>query len=281
MSNYLLFNGQLQQDGERLLPVTNRGFCYGDGFFESMLVSNGRIPFLQGHWQRLLRVCKFLRIQIPESFTQERFNQFALGLVEKNGLTNARIRFQGYRMGKGRYAPENNLLGWSMVCQGLESSGYQLNKKGLHVEVCTTHSINPAPQSSFKSSNSLPYVLGGIFASENKLDDCFLLDCEGFIAEATGSNVFLLKGNELVTPDLSNGGVSGVMRSVVLQEAHTFGLKTTSELVSFEDVLEADECFFTNASKGIQWIGAVGKKRFYKRGAEKLINHINAKFQLN
>jgi branched-chain amino acid aminotransferase len=168
-----------------------------------------------------------------------------------------------------------------MVCQGLESSGYQLNKKGLHVEVCTTHSINPAPQSSFKSSNSLPYVLGGIFASENKLDDCFLLDCEGFIAEATGSNVFLLKGNELVTPDLSNGGVSGVMRSVVLQEAHTFGLKTTSELVSFEDVLEADECFLTNASKGIQWIGAVGKKRFYKRGAEKLINHINAKFQLN
>jgi branched-subunit amino acid aminotransferase/4-amino-4-deoxychorismate lyase len=71
------------------------------------------------------------------------------------------------------------------------------------------------------------------------------------------------------------------MRSVVLQEAHTFGLKTTSELVSFEDVLEADECFLTNASKGIQWIGAVGKKRFYKRGAEKLINHINAKFQLN
>ena len=281
MSNFLLFNGELKREGEPLLPVTNRGFCYGDGFFESMRVSNGKAPFVKGHWQRLIRVCKFLRLQIPESLTEARFNQFALALVEKNGFKNARIRFQGYRLGEGRYAPENNFLGWSMVCQEFESSAYQLNKKGLHVEVCTTHSINPAPQSSFKSSNSLPYVLGGIFASDNKLDDCFLLDSEGFIAEATGSNVFLLKGNELVTPDLSNGGVSGVMRSVVLQEAKSLGLKTTSELISLEDVLEADECFLTNASSGIQWVGAVGKKRFYKRGAEKLINHINTKFQLN
>ena len=281
MSNFLLFNGELKRDGEPLLPVTNRGFCYGDGFFESMRVSNGKLPFVKGHWQRLIRVCKFLRLQIPELLTEERFSQFALALVEKNGFVNARIRFQGYRVGEGRYAPENNVLGWSMVCQELETSALQLNKKGLHLDVCTTHSINPAPQSSFKSSNSLPYVLGGIFASDNKLDDCFLLDSEGFIAEATGSNVFLLKGNELVTPDLSNGGVSGVMRSVVLQEAKSLELKTTSELVSLEDVLEADECFLTNASSGIQWVGAVGKKRFYKRGAEKLINHINTKFQLN
>ena len=281
MSNFLLFNGELKRDGEPLLPVTNRGFCYGDGFFESMRVSNGKLPFVKGHWQRLIRVCKFLRLQIPELLTEERFSQFALALVEKNGFVNARIRFQGYRVGEGRYAPENNVLGWSMVCQELETSALQLNKKGLHLDVCTTHSINPAPQSSFKCSNSLPYVLGGIFASDNKLDDCFLLDSEGFIAEATGSNVFLLKGNELVTPDLSNGGVSGVMRSVVLQEAKSLGLKTTSELVSLEDVLEADECFLTNASSGIQWVGAVGKKRFYKRGAEKLINHINTEFQLN
>ena len=281
MSNFLLFNGELKRDGEPLLPVTNRGFCYGDGFFESMRVSNGKLPFVKGHWQRLIRVCKFLRLQIPELLTEERFSQFALALVEKNGFVNARIRFQGYRVGEGRYAPENNVLGWSMVCQELETSALQLNKKGLHLDVCTTHSINPAPQSSFKCSNSLPYVLGGIFASDNKLDDCFLLDSEGFIAEATGSNVFLLKGNELVTPDLSNGGVSGVMRSVALQEAKSLGLKPTSELVSLEDVLEADECFLTNASSGVRWVGAVGKKRFYKRGAEKLINHINIKFQLN
>lgn len=278
MSNFLLFNGEFYVKEESLLSIANRSYCYGDGFFESIRISNGTIPLAKVHWQRMLRTCAFLRIQIPISFSEKSFTQFALALAEKNGFKNARIRFQGYRMGEGRYTPESNVLGWSMVCEQLEDETYQLNKKGLHVEVCTTHRINPAPQSSFKSSNSLPYILGGMFVSDNKLDDCFLLDSEGFIAESTGSNVFLLKGNELVTPDLSHGGVSGVMRSVVLHEAAHLGLKTSQELVSLEDVLEADECFLTNAICGIQWVGAVSKKRFYKRCAEKLIAHINSTY---
>ena len=275
MSNYLLFNGEFHAKEEALLTVANRSYSYGDGFFESIRISNGKMPLAKVHWQRILRTCAFLRIQVPVSFSERNFIQLAIALAKKNGFRNARVRFQGYRKGAGRYTPESNVLGWSMVCEQLEEDAYQLNKKGLRVEVCTTHRINPAPQSSFKSSNSLPYVLGGMFVSDNKLDDCFLLDSEGFIAETTGSNVFLLKGNQLVTPDLSRGGVSGVMRSVVLREAAHLGLTTSTELVLPEDVLEADECFLTNATRGIQWVGAVGKKRFYKRCAEKLNAHIN------
>ncbi len=280
MSGQQLFNGVLYPEGEPLLQVTNRGFCYGDGFFESMRISRGKFPFVREHWQRLERACKFLRIQIHRDLTEETFRFYALTLTLMNDVSNARIRFQGYRMGEGRYAPSTNQLGWSMVCQELENPEYILNKNGLRLEVCTTHSINPAPQSSFKSSNSLPYVLGGMFVADNRLDDCFMLDSDGFIAEATGSNVFLIKGNQLVTPDLSNGGVAGVMRSVVLNQAQAVGLTIDETLVTLEDVLEADECFLTNASRGIQWVGAVGKKRFYKRGAEKLINHINLKYGL-
>ena len=280
MSSVQLFNGEFYPEGTPLLPVSNRGFSYGDGFFESMRISNGRLPLVNGHWSRLERACKLLQIQIPESVNRKSFERYVLELTAKNGFKNARIRFQGFRMGEGRYAPEQSLLGWSMVCQPTESPEYKLNAVGLHVEVCKTHSINPAPQSSFKSSNSLPYVLGGIYASNNHLDDCFLLDAEGFIAEATGSNVFILKGENLVTPDLSNGGVPGVMRAVVLDQADHLGLSVDESLITIEDVLEADECFLTNAAKGIQWVGAVGKKRFYKRCSAKLTDQINLRLGL-
>jgi branched-chain amino acid aminotransferase len=280
MSHFLLFNGAYYAEGTPLLAVDNRAFCYGDGFFESMRVSNGTLHFIKGHWQRLEMACRTLRIQIPGSLTQKEFHRLALELCQRNGFQHARIRFQGYRMGAGRYAPEHNVLGWSMVCSELDSAEYLLNAKGLKMAFCTSHRINPAPQSTFKSSNALPYILGGIYAAEQQLDDCFLLDAEGFVAEATGSNVFLLKGNELVTPDLSNGGVAGVMRSVVLSEAASIGLRTSEALITEEDVLEADECFLTNAARGIQWVAAVGKKRYYRRGAEKLTRHINTRFGL-
>lgn len=280
MSTVQLVNGKFLLTSDGVLRTDNRGFCYGDGFFESMRVSKGNVPFLRGHWKRLLRVTAFLRMELPSSFTEQMFGAYAMELAMRNGFENARIRFQGYRMGAGRYSPENNMLGWSMICQPLESSEYQLNKTGLNVGFCTSHTINPAPQSSFKTSNSLPYVMGGIFASENGFDDCFLLDVRGNVAEATGSNVFLLKGNKLMTPDLSNGGVAGVMRTVVLREATDLGLTTSQIKMRKEDVLEADECFLTNATRGIQWVGAVEKKRYFKRCSSRFTDHINRKFDL-
>ena len=280
MSTFQLQNGEFHSSNSPLLQTSNRGFCYGDGFFESMKISNGKAPFIALHWKRLEKVCSFLRIQIDESLNLQSFNRFALELVHKNGFRNARIRFQGYRIGTGRYSPDENKLGWTMVCEPTHDSDYALNKHGLHLDVCTSHQINPAPQSSFKTSNSLPYVLGGIFAKEKGLDDCFLIDAEGSIAEATGSNVFLVKGNKILTPNLSAGGVAGVMRSVVIQEAEKCNLTITKGVVKIEDVLMADECFLTNASRGIQWVGAVRKKRYFKKVSSNLIQHINEEFDL-
>lgn len=281
MSKQILFNGVLFSQDEPLLELSNRGLCYGDGFFESMRIVNGKIPFARQHWQRIEKTCAFLRIQIPPSFTEKKFTQYAGRLASENKLPNARIRFQAYRKGQGRYTPKQSTLGWSMICEPVNSTQFELNEKGLCVDVCKQYQINPAPQSWYKVSNSLPYVLGGMFAVDNALDDCFLLDNQGFIAEATASNVFLLKSNHLVTPDLSNGGVFGVMRAVVMQIAPATGLTVSTALITHQDVLEADECFLTNATQGIRWVGAVGKKRFYKRGAQRLIDYINKTYQLS
>lgn len=280
MKRFLLHNGQFLDDDDRLVEATNRSFRYGDGFFESMRMFNGQIPFVHLHWMRLQRAAAYLHIPLPNGFTAGGLHEYAKQLSSKNGLPNARIRFQGYRSGGWLYTPDSSRMEWVMTCEPMASGPYELNKVGLHVEICTSHRINPAPQSSFKSNNSLPYVMGGIFARQHGLDDCFLLDANSNIAEATGSNVFLQKGAELITPDLLHGGVPGVMRSVVIDEAKKIGFTVTERPVQVSELALADECFLTNASKGIQWVGAVGRKRYFKKFAAKLVTSINRSFGL-
>lgn len=277
---YQLFNGEVFSEGDLFIHSSNRGFCYGDGFFESIKVSNGKVPFLQLHYQRLVAACNVLRISIPSEFDLPVFRTEVLRLAKLNNEPNSRIRFQGFRQGSGRYTPESSEFGWVMVSQPIEYSEYRLNKQGLKLGLCETYTINPAPQSSFKSSNSVPYILGGLYAKENGFDDCLLKNVNGNIAEATTSNLFLVSGKHLVVPDLSIGGVAGVMRHVVLQEALAEGLEIKDKPLTKQDILEADEVWLTNASRGIQWVAAFENKRFFKRKAEKLTEHINYKFGL-
>lgn len=272
---YQLLNGEAVKLETNVIHASNRGFRYGDGFFESMKVSNGKVLFADLHWKRLQHACAILRIQIPEEFTAGVFRSEAMRLAQLNNESNSRIRFQGFRSGSGKYTPETSFLSWSMVSEPLESAEYMLNKKGLIIGVCSEHSINPLPQSGFKSCNSVPYVLGGIYASDNGWDDCLMLDSEGFIAEGTGSNVFLVQGKTLITPNLQNGGVPGVMRNVVLHEARNLGYSIVPQLVREEDLLDADECFLSTATRGLVWVGAFEKKRYFKKVTEKLVRRIN------
>ena len=281
MSRFQLLNGEFYSADKSLIHSSNRGFAFGDGFFESIRVSNGKAPFIKLHWQRLQHACSILGITVPNEFDLKSFNAQVLNLASKNGYENARIRFQGFRKGAGKYGPEESVLGWSMICQPMETSHFELNKVGLKAGLCQTHTINPAPQSSFKSTNAIPYILAAIEAKKQGWDDCFLTDTEGFLVEATASNIFLVTGRELLTPNLKNGGVAGVMRKVVKDVALESGFKVKAELLKFEDVLKADECFLTNATRGIQWVGAVGKKRYFKKTSAKLVAHINSQFGLS
>lgn len=277
---YQIHNGKFYQADENWIDSSNRGFNFGDGFFESIRVSNGKAPFIQSHWKRLKRACNILQINIPESLTLKTFNNQILLLAQKNGERNSRVRFQGFREGAGRYAPDQSVLGWSVVSMELGSSKYELNKTGLKAGLCDTITINPPPQSTFKSTNAIPYVLAALEAKKRGWDDCFLMDAQGFLAEATGSNLFLVQGNEITTPDLSNGGVAGVMRDVVLNTSIEIGLEPKVGLLKFEDVMDADECLLTNATKGVQWVGAIEKKRFFKKKTERLTDCLNLKFGL-
>lgn len=278
---YQIYNGEFFPEDDFVASSTNRGFNFGDGFFESIRVFDGRSPFLPLHWKRMQFASHHLSLSLENSLTFEQFKHQVLTIAQKNEEPNSRVRFQCFRKGAGKYTPEINEVGWAITSKALEQSRFELNKVGLKIGVCKKVMVNPAPQSSFKSTNAIPYIMGSMEAQAQKLDDCLLLDSRGKIAESTNSNVFLVQGNELITPSLKNGGVNGVMRNIILQTAISLGFKCKFSDFTYDRMLSADELFLTNATTGLKWVAGLEKKRFFKRVSTKLVDAVNEQYQLS
>ena len=121
----------------------------------------------------------------------------------------------------------------------IDHSNYELNQKGLIIDVFDelTKPINKL--ANYKTSNALVYVMAGLFQKQNRLDEAILLNEQGFLCESTSSNVFVVYQNQIYTPALSEGCVAGVMRSVVLQLAKTHNLPLVEAQINPEILKEA------------------------------------------
>ena len=128
-----------------------------------------------------------------------------------------------------------------------------------------------------KTANALVYVLAGIYRRDNRLNECFILNQFGRIAETNHSNVFILTGDNLLTPPLSEGCIAGTMRNTLLELAKEAGYVVEQKALLEKNLLDADEVFITNAIQGIQWIGAYKDKRYFNFVSKKLILRLNEK----
>jgi len=275
MISYTFWNGQLMPDDAPLANGENRALRYGDGFFETMRVHQGRPVFFDAHWQRLLRTAKFLQIALPSDFGKNALLASVEQLCEANELTNVRVRLQIFREDGGSYAPDAKKGAWMMQCAPLTTAAYTMNAKGLTIGVYPSAPVTPAPLGNHKTLNALPYVLAAIYAKDKKWDDALLMNISGHVAEATSSNLFLLKGKELLTPDLAKGGLPGVMRSKVIEVARANGFQVMAANIGEKDLHWAEECLLTNAITGIQWVSAFGQKRYLHRQADGLLHELN------
>ena len=124
--------------------------------------------------------------------------------------------------------------------------------------------------SNIKSGNALIYVLAGLYAKKNHFDDCLILNEHGRIAEAISSNVFIVKGETLYTPPLSEGCVDGVMRKVVIEKANENNIHVNEKAITQNEIQNADEVFLTNAINGITSIKLFQSKTFSTNFTSKL-----------
>lgn len=275
MPLYINFNGELLAADSKLLAVANRAFRYGDGLFESMRLMKGQLKFADLHADRLQRGMKALKIdgysQMDTWFLKEKVEQ----LASRNKTRHGRLRLTVYRDSEGLYTPTQNKMGYCLELVPMDEPRYFLNDKGLIMDIFTELKKPTNYLSNIKTCNSLIYVLAGIFKTQNKLDDTFLLNQDGNLCEAGSSNIFVWYQSHLYTPALSEGCVEGVMRQVVIKLAKQSNIPFTEAQINPDILYEADEVFLTNASKGIQWVMGFGVKRYFNQLSKGLIGELN------
>ncbi|MFD2873974.1 aminotransferase class IV [Mucilaginibacter ximonensis] len=272
---YINFNGEIVPSESKLLPVANRSFKYGDGLFESMRMLKGELKFAEQHADRLQRGMKALKMdgysQMDAYFLKEKAEQLAI----RNKAKHGRLRLTVYRDSGGFYAPAQNKAGYCLEFIPADEPRYFLNEKGLIADVFTELPKPINYLSNIKTCNSLTYVMAGLYKMQNNLDEVFLVNQNGFLCEASSSNVFVWYQDHLYTPALSEGCVEGVMRQVIIDIARKNNIGITEAQINPEILYEADEVFLTNASKGIQGVMGYGIRRYFNKISKQLMDELN------
>lgn len=270
------FNGTLLPQ-EHTELTQNRGFLFGDAVFETLKISNGKILFLEDHYFRLMASMRVIRMEIPMNFTMEFLEEQVLSVVKAQDiLISARVRITVYRNDGGFYLPTTNTVSYLIHAAPLENSAYVFQNSAYEVDLFKDFYITKQLLSSIKTTNKLVNITGSIFASENGLDNCLLLNDTKNVVEALQGNLFMLVGNKLSTPPLTEGCLNGIMRKQILQLAKKIdGLEVVEEVISPFDLQKADELFLTNVIQGIRPITQYRKKKFTTQLSEQLSGKLN------
>jgi branched-chain amino acid aminotransferase len=276
------FNGTIVTNDTSLL-TQNRAFLYGDAVFETVKIVNSKILFLEDHYFRLMSSMRIVRMEIPMNFTMEFIEEQIITLAKVNNLEDSsRARITVYRNDGGYYLPQNNSVSYLIQVEKLENTTYSIIEKDYVVDLYTDFYVAKQLLSSIKTTNKLLNITASIYASENGLDNCLLLNDSKNVVEALQGNLFMLKGNTLVTPPVSEGCLNGVMRKQILSLARIIeNLEVLEAVISPFDLQKADELFITNVIKGIQPITKYRKKEFTTDFSKKMLQKLNEMVSLN
>jgi branched-subunit amino acid aminotransferase/4-amino-4-deoxychorismate lyase len=276
---YISYNGKILNDHELNLGFQNRAFHYGDGLFETMHASGNKVQFFYEHMERLIRSMKHLKMEIPVRFSVDTYGlqkDISKILIRNKLFKGARIRMTVFRQNGGFYAPETNESDYIIECSSLNSSVYEFNQRGLLVDLYEEMPKELNDFSRLKLISSIYFVMAGIYRNENNLDECLILNTKGNIIEGISSNIFIVKENTIITPSIREGCLPGIMRQKVIELARKQGYVVQDDaVVKIQDIMTADEIFFTNAVKGIQWVLGFKQRRYFNKVSKLLIEELN------
>lgn len=275
------YNGAIIEKADLPSADIARATMYGDAVFETLKMQEGKLFFIEDHYFRLMAGMRILRMPISMDFTPEFFIEQAERLAEEVAIENGRLRIQVVRVADGKYTPsEDQSTVWWMELEELESIEYIHSEKGLTVDLFKDHYIQPGLLSTIKSSNSLPYVLGGVYARENNLDAVLMVNDNKMLVEANASNVFVLKGDVLRTAPLEDGALRGVFRKNLLNWGKEIGLQVKEESINPFDLQKADEIWLTNTISGVQWVEKYRKNTYKGDKAKELVALLERKLNV-
>ena len=270
------FNGNLLANHDSLLS-TNRGLLFGDGVFETLKVVDNKILFLEDHYFRLMAAMRIVRMEIPMNFTLEFIEEQILFLLAQNNIQqSARVRFTVFRQDGGYYLPQTNKIDYIISCKKLENKDYVFNANEYEIDLYKDFYITKHLLSTLKTTNKMVNITGSIFAKENDLDNCLLLNDAKNVVESLNGNLFMLLHNKLVTPPLTEGCLNGIVRKKIIELAQKkLKIEFAETPISPFDLQKADELFITNIIVGIQPITKYRKKTFTTNLSQQLLTELN------
>lgn len=253
MEGFVCIDGEIVPAREAGVPVSDRGLLYGDGLFETMRVEEGRVHLRERHLRRLVDAAGMLEITLPEI---ESIREALRATVDANRLASGILRLtltRGIqREGLGGDTERSTLI---VSQRPLLQSQNQTGRQRL---ITLERRLSPPDTPTrIKSTSHLTYVLAAREAAHRGADEGVMLTPDGLVAEGTIANIFIVRGGVLLTAPISLGVLPGIARGRVLELAAALGIEAREIAFDREALHGADECFFTNAARGVVVAGSV------------------------
>ena len=239
-------DGKYYDEKNAKVSVFDHGLLYGDGVFEGIRAYNGRVFKLKEHIDRLFCSAKAILLEIPMSHAK--VMKAVVETCRRNRLRNGYIRLVVTR-GKGTLGLNPNRCkrpSVIVIADKIQLYPAEMYERGMAiVTVPTTRNLNNAVNPAIKSLNYLNNILAKIEANIAGVEEAIMLNAEGFVAECTGDNIFIIKDGQMFTPPLSAGALYGITRGVVMGLAREAGIPVSEPNLTRYDLFIADECFLT------------------------------------
>ena len=249
MNLKVYIDGTFYEQSEAKISVFDHGVLYGDGVFEGIRFYHDRVFRLDEHIDRLWDSAKAIALNIPLS--REEMIESTLETIRQNDLHDGYIRLLVTRgVGSLGLSPDScRRPSVIIIAATIALYPDSLYEKGLTMATCSVRRIPPAALSPrIKSMNYLNNILAKIEAQQAGAAEGVMLNEQGYVAECTGDNLFVIKKGVISTPPVNAGILAGVTRAVVFELANKNGIPIKEEDLTRYDILVADECFLTGTA---------------------------------
>ncbi len=248
----IYIDGKYYEEKNAKVSVFDHGLLYGDGVFEGIRAYNGRVFKLAEHVERLFCSAKSILLKIPMS--PAAMVQAVVQTCRKNKLRDGYIRLLVTRgvgtLGLNPYKCRRSSV--IIIADKIQLYPPALYERGLDIiTVATVRNLHSALNPAIKSLNYLNNILAKIEAINGGCEEAIMLNSEGYVSECTGDNIFIVKGDQLLTPPLSAGALYGITRGVVMALAKSDGQEVAEPNLTRHDLFNADECFLTGTGAEI------------------------------
>lgn len=272
------FNGDLLPDTNHFLNHKNRGLHFGDALTERLRFSGSAILLWEAHYFRLMASMRQLRMEIPMEFTLEHLEAEILKTIQasgRGGLPNE-VSITVFRTSGDKFLPDTLEVSFVIEVTALSEVVYPLQSPPLKADLFKDYYVQADGLARLPHNSKLPFVLAAIYADENDLDTCLILNHRKEVALGLHGNLFIRKGTEIKTPPLTGGCPDEILRAFLLKQDwdNTPYALLEADISPFE-LQQADELFMVDISSGITSVGQYRKAKYTREAASFITVLIN------